>query len=74
MEQMQQQYKKTETINKQYLKILYTACITEINNTQVDNAKDLDFVMLIYNLIAIIIQEQQEVYGNIIKMSQFILC
>ena len=48
-------------INKQYLKILYTDCITEINNTQVDNAKDLDFVMLIYNLIAIIIQEQQEV-------------
>ena len=61
MEQMQQQYKKTEIINKQYLKILYADCITEINNTQVDNAKDLDFVMLIYNLIAIIIQEQQEV-------------
>ena len=26
-------------------------CITEINNTQVDNAKDLDVVMPMYNLI-----------------------
>ena len=28
-----------------------TDCITEINNTQVDNAKDLDVVMVMYNLI-----------------------
>ena len=29
----------------------FTNCISEINNTQVDNAKDLDIVMPIYNLI-----------------------
>ena len=26
-------------------------CISEINNTQVDNAKDIDIVMPIYNLV-----------------------
>ena len=30
---------------------LFTDCITEINNTQVDDAKGLDVVMLMYNLI-----------------------
>ena len=30
---------------------LFTGCINEINNTQVDNAKDLDAVMPMYNLI-----------------------
>ena len=29
----------------------FTNCIGEINNTQVDNAKDIDTVMSIYNLI-----------------------
>ena len=29
----------------------FVICITEINNTHVDNAKDLDVVMLMYNLI-----------------------
>ena len=29
----------------------FTTCISEINNTQVDNAKDIDIVMPIYNLI-----------------------
>ena len=29
----------------------FTNCISEINNTQVGNAKDLDIVMPIYNLI-----------------------
>ena len=28
-----------------------TNCISEINNTQVDNAKDIDIVMPMYNLI-----------------------
>ena len=28
-----------------------TNCISEINNTHVDNAKDIDFVMPMYNLI-----------------------
>ena len=29
----------------------FTNCITEINNTQVDNAKDVDILMPMYNLI-----------------------
>ena len=29
----------------------FTLCISEINNTQVDNAKDIDIVMPMYNLI-----------------------
>ena len=29
----------------------FTNCINEINNTQVDNAKDIDIVMAMYNLI-----------------------
>ena len=28
-----------------------TNCISEINNTQIDNAKDIDVVMTVYNLI-----------------------
>ena len=31
---------------------LFTDCLTEINDTQIDNLKDLDVVMLMYNLIA----------------------
>ena len=30
---------------------LFTKCISEINNTQIDNAKDIDIVMAMYNLI-----------------------
>ena len=29
----------------------FTDCISEINNTQIDNAKDIDVVMDMYNLI-----------------------
>ena len=29
----------------------FTRCISKINNTQVDNAKNLDFVTLMYNMI-----------------------
>ena len=29
----------------------FTNCISEMNNTQVDNAKDIDIVMPVYNLI-----------------------
>ena len=29
----------------------FTNCISKINNTQVDNAKDIDIVMPMYNLI-----------------------
>ena len=30
---------------------LFTDCISKINNTQIDNAKDIDVVMPMYNLI-----------------------
>ena len=29
----------------------FTECISEINNIQIDNAKDIDVVVLMYNLI-----------------------
>ena len=29
----------------------FTNCISEINNTQVDNAEDIDVIILMYNLI-----------------------
>ena len=29
----------------------FTGCVSEINNTQIDNAKDIDVVMPKYNLI-----------------------
>ena len=29
----------------------FISCISKINNTLIDNAKDLDFVMPMYNLI-----------------------
>ena len=47
-------------------------CIGEINNTQVDNAKDIDVVMPTYNVIEyrIITQKHLEFYGNIVKLSQ----
>ena len=46
------------------------------NNPQIDNAKYLNVVMPMYNLklnIAIIIQKDQEVYGNTIEMNQMIM-
>ena len=41
----------------------FTNCISEINNTQIDNAKDLDIVMPMYNLIDI-----TYICGNIVKI------
>ena len=57
-------------------------CISEMNNTQVDNARYLDVVMPMYNLIeqlfkiifilfSIIVQKHQDVYGNITEMNLF---
>ena len=53
----------------------FTNCISEINNTQVDNAKDIDIVMQMYNLI-----EYCDNYaktsgscGNIREMNQMII-
>ena len=43
--------------NNTYKKVIFkncapfTNCISEINNTQVDNANDIDIVMPMYNLI-----------------------
>ena len=50
----------------------FTNCISEINNTLIDNAKDIDILMPLYNLTntVIIMQKQQEVYGNIVKIYQ----
>ena len=50
----------------------FTNCISEINNTQIDNAKDIDIVMPMYNLIEYSdnYAKQQEVYGNIVKIYQ----
>ena len=46
------------TVNNQQLQVLiqiiqiaYTNCISQISNTQIDNAKDTDIVMSMYNLI-----------------------
>ena len=40
----------------------FTVCISKINNTQIDNAKDIDVVMPMYNLI-----EYTDNYWNIIE-------
>ena len=48
----------------------FTNCISEINNTQVDNAKDIDIVMPMYNLIEYSnsYPKHPEVCGNIVKI------
>ena len=49
--------KNTVAANKTNKKVIFkncapfTICISEINNTQVDNAKDIDIVIPMYNLI-----------------------
>ena len=52
----------------------FTKCINRINNTDIDNAQDIDIVMPMYNLLSIVIinQKHQEVYGNTIKMTLMI--
>ena len=54
----------------------FTICISEINNTQIDNCKDIDIIMLMYNLtenIVIIMQKHLEVCCNITEMNQIII-
>ena len=48
-----------------------TDCINEINNTQIDNARDTDVVMSMYNLTEYSdnILKLWEVYDNLIKMN-----
>ena len=49
MQQLDKQMKVIKVIFKHCAP--FTNCISEINNTQVDNAKDIDIVMPMYNLI-----------------------
>ena len=55
--QTQQQQKQQQTIEKNRKNRIikncapFTNCISEINNTQIDNAKDIDIVMPMYNLM-----------------------
>ena len=46
-----QQEPQIELITEDKNYALFTDCITEINNTQADNAKDLHVVMPMHNLI-----------------------
>ena len=48
----------------------FTKYISRINNTDIDNAQDLNIVMpfITWLKIEIVIQKHQEVYGNTIKM------
>ena len=48
----------------------FTIYISEINNTQIDNAKDIDIVMPMYNLIEYSdsYSKHLEVCGNIVKI------
>ena len=50
----------------------FTNCISEINNTQIDNAKDIDIVMPMYNLIEYSDNYAKTTgsYGNIVKIYQ----
>ena len=50
-------------------------CISQINNTEIDNCKDIDNIMPMYNLmnIVIIMQKHLEVCGNITEMDQMII-
>ena len=50
----------------------FTDCISEINNTQIDNTKYIDLVMPMYNLIEYtkIFSTTSELYCNIIEMIQ----
>ena len=53
----------------------FTKCVSRINNTDIDNAQDIDIVMPMYNLlnIVIIIQRHLKVYGSIIEMILMII-
>ena len=49
----------------------FTDCISEINNTQIDNAKDIDVVMPVYNSIECSYNYSKTTgsYGNTIEMN-----
>ena len=49
----------------------FVICISQINNTEIDNCKDIDIVMPKYNLIEYS-DNYLEVIGNITEMNQMI--
>ena len=53
----------------------FTNCISEINNTQIDNAKDINTVMPMSNLIEYSdnYQKYLKVCGNFTEMNQIII-
>ena len=53
----------------------FVKCINRINNTEIDNSKDIDTVMPIYNLIEYSdnYSKHLKIYGNTIKMNQVII-
>ena len=53
----------------------FTDCVSEINNIQVENAKDLDIVILMYNLIEYgdNYSKMSGTYSNITEMRQMLL-
>ena len=53
----------------------FVKCINRINNTEIYNAKDIDIVMPMHNLIEYSdnYSKTSEVYGNAIKMIQIII-
>ena len=53
---------------------LFISCISKINNTLIDNAEDLDILMLMFNLLDTekIIEKLQEVYGIITEIKQIV--
>ena len=53
----------------------FTDCISEINNTQIDNAEDIDVVMAMYNLVEYSNNylKISGSYDNITEMKQLLL-
>ena len=53
----------------------FTDCISEINNTQIDNAEDIDVVMAMYNLVEYSDNylKISGSYDNITEMKQLLL-
>ena len=43
--------------------------MSEINNAQLDNAKDIGVLMWMYNMV-IFIRKHLEVYGNTVEINQ----
>ena len=71
-QQEQEQLQKKKNKNVIFKKCTpFTLSINEINNSQVDNAKNNIVVMLMYNLTKVtkMIQKYQEVYGFIVKIN-----